>query len=430
VTAATPAPPELTGRRRFVPALLREQDFRRFWIGQTISMFGDQITGLALPVVAVLALGAEATQMGLLVAVGLLPHLLFSLPAGVWLDRVRRRRRLMILMDLGRAAAIVSVPIAFYLNVLSLPLLFVIFFIVGTLSVVFDIAWNTLFVAVAKREQYVEANSLLNGSRSLSSVGGPALAGVLIELIKAPLTLVADALSFVASAFFLTRIHPAEAPIEHDPGSIRSQLASGLRFLVTDPIIRPTVLSIATVNLFNFCFAGLFVLYVLKYLAVEPGALGLALGVGAVGSVLGALVSARIGRRIGIGRAWMVGLVAFPGATVLVPLIGPELPMPVILAALFVSEFASGFGVMILDINGGSMLVARTPDRIRGRVNGAFRFVNMGVRPVGAVVGGVLGGIFGVRETLLIVTLASTTGVLWLIGSPIPGLRGLPDAPE
>jgi predicted MFS family arabinose efflux permease len=285
-------------------------------------------------------------------------------------------------------------------------------------------------VAVAKREQYVQANSLLNGSRSLSSVGGPALAGVLIELFKAPLTLVADALSFVASAFFLSRLRAQEAPIEHDPGSIRNQLASGLRFLVRDPIIRPTVLSIATVNLFNFCFAGLFVLYVLKYLAVEPGVLGVALGVGAVGSVLGAVVSARIGRRLGIGRAWIVGLLVFPGATILVPLTGPDLPMPLILALLFVMEFVSGFGVMILDINGGSMLVARTPDRIRGRVNGAFRFVNMGVRPVGALLGGVLGELFGVRETLLVVTVASMTGVLWLIGSPIPGLHDLPEAPE
>jgi MFS family permease len=416
--------------RRFVPALLREPSFRRFWFGQTISMFGDQVTGLALPVVAVVALGAEATQMGLLVAVGLLPHLLFSLPAGVWLDRVRHRRRLMIFMDLGRAVAIASIPVAFWFHWLSLPLLFVIFFVVGTLSVVFDIAWNTLFVAIAKREQYVEANSLLNVSRSLSSVGGPALGGVLIQVFSAPIALVADALSFVGSAFFLTRVQATEAPIEHDPGSIRSQLSAGLTFLIRDPIIRPSVLSVATMNLFNYCFQGLFVLYVIRYLGVEPGVLGIALGVGAVGSVLGALVSARVGRRFGIGRAWVAGLIIFPGATILVPIAGPDLPMPAILALLFVAEFVSGFGVMILDINGGSMLFARTPDRIRGRANGAFRFVNMGVRPIGAVIGGILGGVFGVRETLLVVTVAQLLGVLWLIGSPIPGLRDLPEPPE
>jgi len=376
------------------------------------------------------SLGAEATQMGLLVAVGLLPHLLFSLPAGVWLDRVRHRRRLMIFMDLGRALAIVSIPVAFWLHWLSLPLLFVIFFAVGTLSVVFDIAWNTLFVAIAKREQYVEANSLLNISRSLSSVGGPALGGLLIQVFSAPIALVADALSFVGSAFFLTRVHAIEAPIEHDPSSIRSQLAVGLTFLVRDPIIRPSVLSVATMNLFNYGFQGLFVLYVLKYLLVEPGVLGIALGVGAVGSVLGALISARVGRRIGIGPAWVAGLIIFPAALILVPVAGPDLPMAAILALLFAAEFVSGFGVMILDINGSAMLFARTPDRIRGRANGAFRFVNMGVRPIGAVIGGVLGGVFGVRETLLVVTVAQLLGVLWLIGSPIPGLKDLPQPPE
>jgi MFS family permease len=418
------------GARRFVPALLRERTFRSFWFGQTISMFGDQVTGLALPVVAVLALGAEATQMGLHVAIGLLPHLLFSLPAGVWLDRVRDRRRLMIFMDLGRAAAIASIPVAYWLHWLSLPLLFAIFFLVGTLSVVFDLAWNTLFVAIAKREQFIDANSLLNGSRSLCSVGGPALGGVLIQVFSAPLALVADALSFVGSAFFLRRIRVAEAPIEHDQGSIRSQLATGLSFLIRDPIIRPSVLSVATMNLFNYCFQGLFVLYVLRYLLVEPGVLGVALGVGAVGSVLGALVSARVGRRIGIGPAWVVGLIVFPAATILVPVAGPDLPMAAILALLFVAEFVSGFGVMILDVNGSAMLFARTPDRIRGRANGAFRFVNMGVRPIGAVVGGVLGGMFGVRETLLVVTIAQLLGVLWLIGSPIPRLRDLPEVAQ
>jgi MFS family permease len=428
-TATTPAAP-VAGWRRFVPGLLREQEFRRFWLGQTISMFGDQVTALALPVVAVLALGAEATQMGLLVAVGLLPSLLFSLPAGVWLDRVQQRRRLMIVMDLGRAVAIAAIPVAFFLHFLSLPLLFAIFFIVGTLSVVFDIAWNSLFVAVTRRDQYVQANSLLNGSRSLSSVGGPAIGGVLIELITAPLALVVDALSFVGSALFLTRIKAPEAPIEHDPGSIRSQVSAGMAFLARDPIMRPTLLAVATMNLFNYCFQGLFVLYVLKHLGIDPGVLGLALGAAAVGSVLGAVVAGRIGRRLGIGRAFTLGMVLFPAAIILVPVAGSDMPMPVILALLFAAEFGSGFGVMILDINAGAMLLARTPDRIRGRVNGAFRFVNMGIRPIGAVVGGLLGSFFGVRETLFVVTVAQLAGVFWLFGSPVTGLRDLPEAPE
>lgn len=413
---------------RFVPPLLRETQFRRFWIGQTISLFGDQVTALALPVVAVLALGSDATQMGLLTAVGLLPHLLFSLPAGVWLDRVPTRRRVMILMDVGRAAAIACVPLAFFAGWLSLPVLFAIAFVVGTLSVVFDISWNTLYVAVARRDQYIEANALLNGSRSLSSVGGPAISGLLIQVFKAPLALIADALSFLGSAFFLSRIRAEEPSIEHEPGTIRQQLASGLSFITTDPIIRPTLLSAATLNLFNYCFQGLVYLYVLRDLAVLPGVFGFALGAGAAGSVLGAIVAGGIGRRLGLGRAFALGLILFPAATVLVPLAGG--PMQVVLAFLFLSEFGAGFGVMILDINVGALLIARTPDRIRGRANGAFRFVNMGIRPIGAVLGGVLGGLFGVRETLLVVTIAQLSGVLWLVRSPILALKDLPEAPE
>jgi len=417
-------------RQRLVPPLLHEAPFRRFWVGQTISLFGDQVTMLALPVVAVLSLNARPEEMGLLTAVGLLPHLLFSLPAGVWLDRVQARRRLMIFMDLGRAAAIAVIPLAFAFHFLSLPLLLGIAFVVGSLAVVFDIAWNTLYVAVTRRDQYIAANSLLNGSRSLSSVGGPAIGGVIIQALGAPIALVADALSFVGSAFFLGRIQATEPPIESEPGSLRNQLASGLAFLVRDPIIRPTLLSVATLNFFNYGFQALLFLYVLDRLGVEPGVFGFALGGGALGAVLGAITAGRIGRRLGIGRAFGIGMILFPGATILVPVAGPELPISLILVLLFASEFISGFGVMTLDINVGALLVARTPDRIRGRANGAFRFINMGIRPIGATVGGLLGAAIGVRETLFIVTVAQLAGVLFLIGAPVLALRDLPETPE
>jgi MFS family permease len=414
--------------RRLIPPLLGEPEFRRFWLGQTISVFGDQVTLLALPIIAVLVLHADAAQMGLLTAVGLLPHLLFSLPAGVWLDRVRRRRRLMILCDFGRAAAIATVPLAYLVGGLSLALLFVVTFIVGSLAVVFDISWNTLFVAVTRREQYVSANALLSGSRSLSNVGGPALAGILIQLVGAPLTMLADAASFVASALFLGRVRAHEPPVEHDPAGIREQLASGLAFLARDPIVRPTVLSAATLNLFNFGFQALFILYVTTYLGVNPGIVGLALGAGAVGGVLGAIVAPAVGRRLGFGPAYLLGLVLFPASLILVPLVTG--PYEAILVMLFASEFGAGLGVMILDINAGAMLLARMPDRIRGRASGAFRFVNMGIRPIGALLGGVLGGLLGVRETLFVVTIAALAGCLWLFRSPILALRDLPEAGE
>ena len=417
--------------RRLVPPLLHDaSDFRRLWFGQTISVFGDQVTGLGLPLVAVLTLGADASQMGLLTAVGLLPNLLFSLPAGVWLDRVRSRRRLMIGADLGRAALIGSIPLAFALGVLAMPQLYVVGFLSGSLAVLFDLSWNTLFVSVTARDRYVEASALLNGSRSLASVGGPTIGGLLVQVIGAPLALLADAASFLGSVVFLRRIRASEPPIVADEDSIRDRLLAGLSFVLRDHLMRPTLLSVATVNLFTFASSALFILYVTTLLGVSPGLLGLALGTGAVGAVIGAIFASRIGRRLGMGPAYALGLIIFPASMLLIPLAGPGMPMPLILTLLFASEFGAGFGVMILDVNVGAIITARTPDRIRARAGGAFRFINYGVRPIGALLGGLLGEALGVREAILVSTIAATGGVLFLVGSPVLGLRELPEASE
>ena len=186
----------------------------------------------------------------------------------------------------------------------------------------------------------------------------------------------------------------------------------------------------ATLNFFNFGFHALFVLYVTTSLNVSPGELGLALGAGAIGGVVGALVATRIGRRIGIGPAFLLGMVVFPVSMVLVPLTAPGTPLSIVLATLFVMEFVSGFGVTILDINASAIIPARTPDRIRSRVAGSFRFANMGIRPIGAIVGGLLGGLIGVRETLFVTTILQLVGVLVLLGKPVLKLHDVPEAAE
>jgi MFS family permease len=416
------------GIRRFIPPLLFDApDFRRLWLGQTISVFGDQITQLGLPLVAVLTLGADATQMGTLTAVGLLPHLLFSLLAGVWLDRVRERRRLMIAADLGRAALIASIPVAYVLGILAMPQLYVVGFLSGTLSVIFDLSWNTLFVAVTQRDRYIEAQALLNGSRSLASVAGPTVGGLMVQVLGAPLAMLGDAISYLGSVVFLRRIRAPEPPIEHEEGSTRERLLAGLSFVVRDPIMRPTLLSVATVNMFTFASSALFILYATTILGVSPGALGLALGVGSVGAVIGAIFASRIGRRIGLGPAYALGLLIFPTSLLLIPLADADMSMALILALLLGSEFGAGFGVMILDINIGAIIYARTPDRIRARAAGAFRFINYGVRPIGALFGGLLGTAIGVREAIWVTTIAAICGVLFLVGSPILRLRDLPE---
>jgi MFS family permease len=416
--AVAPAP----GRFVRVPAVLRGREFRRFWIGETVSLFGDQVTMLALPLVGVLALDASAAQMGYLVAAELFPNLLFSLHAGAWVDRRGRRRQTMIFTALGRALLLATIPVAYAFDALTLTQLYVVSFVIGTLSVLFFVSYSTLFVSLVPRERYLEANSLLNGSRALSYVGGPSAGGLLVQVLSAPGALVADALSFVGSALAMASISPAEPPTEK---AERGHVKAGMRYIWRSPIIRASLLATATINFFNFVFWALFILYVTRTLGVGPGVLGLVLGAASVGGVIGSLVTGRLTRRIGVGPAFALGCVLFPAPLVLVPLAGGS--DWTILACLFAAEFGSGFGVMILDIASGTIKAALVPDRLRARVSGAYMVVNYGVRPVGAIVGGALGTWIGLRTTLWIASLGAIVGALWLLPSPVLRLRELPD---
>ena len=419
--AVAPAP-----RRRFgLPAALRERDFRRFWIGETVSLFGDQITLIALPLAGVLALHASAAEMGYLTAAGIAPALFFSLHAGAWVDRRGRRRQTMIGAALGRAALLVTIPVGYWLGALTLGQLYVVSFLIGTLAVIFFVSYTTLFVSLVPRERYLEANSLLNGSRAFSFVGGPSVGGLLVQSLSAPGALLVDAVSFLASAFSLRSIEPVEPPTEK---AGRGHVKAGMRYLWRSAIVRASLLATATINFFNFVFWALFVLYATRVLGVRPGVLGLVLGAASVGGVIGSIFTGRISRRIGVGPAFVLGCVLFPAPLVLVPLAGGS--RWTILACLFAAEFLSGFGVMILDIVGGSIKTALIPDRLRARVAGAYMVVNYGVRPLGALLGGALGTWIGLRPTLWFASTAAIAGVLWLVPSPLWRMRELPEVEE
>jgi MFS family permease len=406
-------------------SLLREATFRKFWVGQTISLFGDQVTYIALPLTGVLVLDANAAEMGYLGAAALLPHLFFALPAGVWLERVARRRQVMILADVGRAALLASLPLAYAFDSLTFAQLYAVAFATGTLAVLFDISYSTLYVAVVERERYLEANSFLHGSRSFSYIAGPSVGGVLVQLLSAPVALLADAFSFVASALFLGRLDAPEPPVEPRTTRARDEVKEGLAFLFRNSILRPALFGTATLNFFNYAFWAIFLLFAADELGINAGTLGLVLGVGAFGGLTGAVVAGRLGRRIGLGPAFIVGMVLFPLPLLLVPAAGG--PEPRVLAMLFVAEFLSGLGVMILDINATAFMTALTPDRLRARTTGAFNFVNWGIRPLGSLLGGALGSALGLRPALWVSSVAALAGVLWLLPSPIPALRDLPE---
>ena len=411
---------------RLVPQLLRGNlVFRRFWLGQTISLFGDQITMIAVPLTAVLVLHANAAQMGYLIAAELAPNLLFALHAGAWVDRRGRRRVMMIVCDLGRAALIATIPIAYALDALKIQQLYIVAFLVGSLTVLFHVSYSSLFVSIVPRESYVEANSFLAGSRAFSFVAGPSVGGILVQALKGPFALLVDAVTYLVSASYLGSISPQEPPTEEAESG---HVVAGARFVLGNPAMRASLLATATINLFNFIFWALFILYVVRSLHVRPGTLGLVLGAGAVGGVIGSLITTRLGRRIGIGPTYLLGCILFPVPLVLVPLAGG--PKPLVLAMLFLAEFGSGLGVMILDISAGSIFAALVPHRLRSRVSGAYMVVNNGVRPVGSLIGGLLVSTIGLRPTLWIAVIGAIAGFLWLLPSPIPKMRELPEAAE
>lgn len=406
--------------RRAVPQLLRESSvFRRYWGAHTVSLFGDQITLLALPLVAVLALDASAAQMGYLTALTLAPNLL-ALHAGAWVDRLGRRRHVMIAADVGRALLLLSLPLAYALDGLGLVHLLVVAFALGLLSVLFNVSDASLFVSIVPRDGFVAASSLLNGSRAFSFVAGPSTAGLLVRLLSAPVALVADAVTFLGSAVLLSRIAPDEAPPDREGGGVRT----GLRFVTSSPVVRPILLATATINFFNFGFWAIFVLYATRSLGIGPGTLGLVLGAGAVGGLAGSVLAAPAARAVGLGPCLAIGCVLFPAPLLLVPLASRSGGTALVL--LFLAELGSGLGVMLLDISAGSIFAAVIPPGLRSRVSGAYTFANYGVRVFGSLAGGWLAASAGLRPALWVATAGALAGVLWLLPSAVMRIRALP----
>jgi len=419
---STPARPSAKSKT-WLPDLLQDVAFRRYWTGQTISGLGDQVSFIALPLIAVLAVHADAAQMGYLAAATWLPNLLFALHAGAWADRQSRRRRVMITADLGRVALISTIPLAYAFDALTLLQLYIVALAAGTLSVLFDVCAAPVFTALVPPDRYVAGNSLISGSRAMSQIAGPGIGGVLVQILSAPFALLADALSFAASALTLSRIAPVEPPAEL---KTHGQLAEGRRFITGSPIMRASLAATSTVNFFTFMVAALFVLYATTTLHLNPGLLGAVLGAGSVGGLLGALCAGAVTRRIGLGRTFLLGCIVFPAPMLLIP--AAHGTGPVVLGLLFAAEFGSGLGVMWLDIAAASIFAAITPDHLRSRVFGAYRTVNFGTRPLGSLAGGALASTIGLRPTLWVAVVGALAAFLWLLPSPVPRLRELPDA--
>ena len=401
------------------------KSFRKLWTGDLISQFGDRITELALPLIAVATLAATQAQVGLLTAAAWTPNLLGVL-AGAWVDRRPHRKAIMIVADLLRAAALFSLPIAHWLGMITMTQLFVVALLSGVGQVLSMAAYQSFFVTLVPPSQYVDANSKLSISRSASFSAGPAIGGFLIQLLTAPVAVIFDAFSFLVSAAFLSRI-PSTPVLHKKAGGV----GHGVRYVFQHPYLRSALACVTTLNFFTFIAQALAVLFASRTLGLSAGVIGVSFGLGAVGGLAGAALAPRLARRYGVGRLVLIGSILFPAPIAVMALAtGPHWLAATIIAA---GEALSAAGVMVFDINLNAVQTAVTADHMRSRVSGVFSTINYGSRPLGAVIGGLLGSWIGVRPTLLLAAAGGTLCCLWLLPSPIPRIRTLADvgpAPE
>ena len=408
--------------------LWRQPDFLKLWLGQSVSLVGSEVTALALPLAAVLTLQATPIQMGLLTAAERAPFLLIGLPAGVWVDR-RRRRPILIAADLARAGLLLSIPLAALAGLLRIEQLYLVALLAGALTVFFDVAALSFLPTLVGREQLLDGNSKLMASRSVAQIAGPGLAGLLVGLVSAPVAIAVDACSFLLSALSVGAIRPPEPPPARPARrpSVRTEIGEGLRVVLGDPLLRALAAGSATTALFGYLYLAVYVLYMTRELGLPPALVGLVLGVGGVGALLGTLLAGSLTRRFGLGATiiWAQALVGL--GSLLVPLAGlaPALALPLLL----VSELVSWFMLPIRDINQTSLRQAITPDRLQGRVNATVRFLVWGCIPIGGLLGGALGEAIGLGPTLVLGSLGMLASIVWALVSPVAGLRRQPSAP-
>jgi len=406
--------------------LWRNGDFLLLWGAQSVSQVGSQVTGLALPLAAIFVVHATTFEVAALNVVDLLPFVLFSLPAGVWVDRLRRRP-ILIAADWGRAAALASIPVVYAFGGLTLGQLFIVGFATGTLTVCFDVSYQSYLPALVERDELGDANSKLEVSRSGAQLGGPGLAGVLVGAITAPYAIAVDAASFAGSAILMTAIRRIEELPETLAATrrlMRTEIAEGLRFVVGHPIMRPFLIMVAWSNFFTTLLFSIFLVFAVRELHLSAATIGLMFSLANVGTLAGALTATRVARRFGIGPT-MIALAALGDAgLLLIPLARGGYAIPFIVVAQLVYGFC-GIGI---NVNGISLIQAITPDRMLGRTNASRRFVVWGVMPFGGLIGGALGSTLGLRTALWIGAIGCELAFLPLLPSPIRRVRVLADA--
>jgi MFS family permease len=410
-------------------SLLRSADFLKLWVGQTVSIFGTQITILALPIVAALTLRVSPLQFGLLGTFEFLPFVFLSLPAGVWIDRLRRRP-ILIVADLGRALTLLSIPIAFAFGLLTIWQLYVVAFVNGCLTVFFDVAYQSYLPSIVARDQLVAGNAKLEITRTTAQRVGPAVAGVLITIVTAPFAVLVDAISYTVSAILVFWMRRSEPPVvAHDEASgprpsMRSEIGAGLRYVTGHRWLRSIAATSGVSNLFANTADAILILYLVTERGFSAALIGFAFSIGSVGVVAGALLTNRVTKVVGVGRMLVVTSAGFSVSWLPIAIAPDALLFP----ALAGSILALGFFGVAWNINQVSLRQAITPHRMQGKMNATMRFIAWGTIPVGTIAGGLLGGAIGLHNTIWVGALGSVVGFVPVLLSSVRHIRAMPDA--
>ncbi|MFE7516343.1 MFS transporter [Streptomyces sp. NPDC057540] len=428
----------------------RGTGFLRLWTGETLSLAGTEITFMAIGITAVTTLAATPWQMGVLEAAESAAVLLLGLSAGVWADRYERRA-LMIVSNVARGLLLFAIPLLFWLDALTMPVLYGVVFLVGAFTLLFDSAMSAYLPRLLPRRQLERANSWMEASTSVGTVAGPGLAGLLIQVMSAPVALVVDTLSYLISCFTLAGL--PKAPPSADPAdgderpagaqdtadttdgtgtpetkeTHRKAVLKGLRVLRDDRIQRPMILAATHFNIFHAMFFAVHTLFVLRVLGFSPGLLGATSMAGGVAGLLGASSTPFLTRLLGQGRALVVAYAAPGASAVLVPLAAQWDNRPLAILLVSASTFTWTFAVVVNLVISETVKQSLVPDHLLGRVTATTRFVSWGCQPIGALLGGWLGGRFGLAEVMYVSAAGLLTSALWPLLSPVRALRGTED---
>ncbi len=410
------------GRPRRRGGLWHHLEFRRLWVGETVSQFGTMISQLALPLVAILVVHASTFEVGLLTACETAAFLVVGLPAGAWVERMRFRS-VLIVNDLIRAALLGSIPLAAMFGLLTIGQLYLVAIGTGVSTVFFDVAYQSYLPELVDRTMLVEGNAKLQGSESVSQIAGPSIGGLLIQALTAPFAVLITALTFLWSAAWVSAIKTRPARPQRKPDRhLRREIVEGLRFVLGNRLLRAIAMCTGMFNLFSSMALAVFFVLLARDLHVSAGVIGLISSTSAIGGLIGSLVASRFAARVGQGRAiWMSAAVGGPCGFV-----APFVRHDWTLVLLALAQIGMWMATVVYNITQVSFRQGLCPPDLLGRMNATMRFLVWGTMPLGGFIGGVLGSTIGVRETLLVAAAGGSLAFVPVFLSPLRRMRELP----